>query len=118
MMKQRNFPETEVDIFEVSKGKSETIPGRALHICEIMLRSLRGAILSEVQNNKLDYGEDEGFEDAFDHEVDLTDLDETMQQRSYLEQRIQQASKQKKKTEVDKTEIIEVKETEVEQNLS
>lgn len=108
-LEYRNFPETLVDICEYPKGKSETVPGRALHIGDIMLRSLRGAILPEVQNNHLEYGDDEDFEDAMPQETDLTDIDETLERRSYLEERIKQI-KAVKKSKTAQTEPSEVKE--------
>lgn len=89
MKKGFSYPDSPTSAEEVF-GKSETIPNQALNIREIMMRSLRGALLPEVQNNNLEYGEDEDFEDGFDPEVDLTDIDENNERLSYLEQRVKQ----------------------------
>lgn len=75
---------------EVMKGKSECVPNQALNIRDIMMRSLRGSILPEVQMNNLEYGQDEDFEDAFGQEVDLTDIEETQEKLSYFQQRVKQ----------------------------
>lgn len=97
MKKGINHPETDVDIFEHPKGKSEVVPNQALNIRDIMLRSLRGAILPEVQNNQLEFGDDETHDDAFNPEIDLTDIEETAEKVSYLNQRIKQLQDAKAK---------------------
>ncbi len=77
-------------VFENPKGRSEVIPNQAMSIREIVARSSRGQVLSEVQGNELQYGEDED-EDGNDIVEYDDDKFEVRDKLSYLEERINSA---------------------------
>lgn len=91
---------------ETPYGKSETVPDQALKIRDIMERSLRGQILPELQQNQLQYGDDQDHEMSdFDNLGDLSDIEESV---SYLEGRIKEQKealeRQKEAQEREKSE--------------
>lgn len=88
MKRGYNFPDNYSGRGEVPRGKSATVPNQALSIREIMYKSLRGSLLSEVSHNHLEYGEDEDFLDEMPTEIDLTDLDVAAEQASEAQKRV------------------------------
>lgn len=70
-------------------GRSQVIPNQALHVREILLRSARGQMLSEVQQNELQYGDDESEDgqDLFSADMDKMERRDVV---DYLEMRIRE----------------------------
>lgn len=101
------------NVLEFPSGRSETIPNQTKSVREILARSARGQILSEVQANNLQYGEDEDPEgmDFIRPEDDKFDVRDKL---SYYERRLQQAKDaQKAAKEAKKAPIKEESSTNV-----
>lgn len=82
-------------IQEKPRGRSEVIPNQALSLRQIIEKSSRGMMLSEVRANQLQYGddEDEDGRDLFTQEDDIFDVHDRL---SYYEQRLQQEKEVRK----------------------
>lgn len=103
MKRGYNFPDNYSGRGEVPRGKSMTVPNQALSIREIMYKSLRGSLLSEVSHNHLEYGEDEDFLDEMPTEIDLTDLDLAAEQAQEAQKRVDEYhAKRKQELEAQK----------------
>lgn len=91
------YDPTDPALCEIPKGASVTIPARALSIAEIYRRSVAGAVLPNISfANPLDSTPgDEGFEDAFDQDVDIIDKLEASQNVSYIYERLKEQKRAK-----------------------
>lgn len=109
MKKGYNFPDAPASGLEHPKGKSMTVPNQALSIRDIMERSLRGAMLSEVAHNRLEYGDDEDYDDEMPTEMDLSDMDVAAEQIDAAKARINEHAQRKnqsaKKVESDSADV-------------
>lgn len=106
------------NIFKDPKGRSEVIPNQALHLREIIKRSMSGQILAEVQGNQLEYGEDESEEgiDLFEPDDDRFEIQDKL---SYFEARLEEMKKAQKaqKEAKSKEQKDEAKDVQAEDDL-
>lgn len=73
-------------------GRSETVPGRALSIAEIMQRSAAGIPLPAGPG--LEYGDDEDFDHAFETDDPLIDAADAAERSAALRAQIEAKSRE------------------------